>query len=204
MKNLQFTMYNYQKNENAGLSLIEVLVAMGIATVAGVLLVAVIVNSTGVFSLQSSKIQTGLNINDSLMQIRDAIKQASGIAANLTEGSVTYTTGSDQLILKVVSIDSSNNIIENTFDYFVFLQDQNVLRFKIFPDAQSSRKSAENILSVSLDSVLFQYFNSGIPPSEVFPAEAAKIRVSLKLKQKVGQSFETNTATSEANLRNSL
>lgn len=187
-----------------GLSLIEVLVAMGIATVAGVLLVAVIVNSTGVFSLQSSKIQTGLNINDSLMQIRDAIKQASGIAANLTEGSVTYTTGSDQLILKVVSIDSSNNIIENTFDYFVFLQDQNVLRFKIFPDAQSSRKSADKILSVSLDSVLFQYFNSGIPPSEVLPAEAAKIRVSLKLKQKVGQSFETSTATSEANLRNSL
>ncbi|MBI2019148.1 hypothetical protein HYS95_00575 [Candidatus Daviesbacteria bacterium] len=189
---------------NKGLTLVEVLVAMGIVTVTGVLLVAVIVNSTGVFSKQSSKIQTGVSINDSLMQIRGAIKQASGIAETLTQGSATYTTGSDQLILKVISIDSSNNIIEETFDYFVIFQDQNILRFKIFPDAQSSRSSADKILSVSLDGILFQYFNSGIPPSEVTPAEATKIRVSLKLKQKAGSSFEINTATSEANLRNNL
>lgn len=193
---------NCQMSNNKGLSLIEVLVAMGIATVAGVLLVAVIVNSTGIFSQQSSKIQTGVNINDSLMNIRDIIKQASGIAETYTSGGTTYNTGTNQLILKVVSFDSSNNIIENTFDYFVILQDQNILRFKIYPDAQSSRKSADQIFSASLDSLNFQYFNAAIPPAEVVPAEAIKIRVSLKLKQKAGNGFEISTATSEAGLRN--
>lgn len=187
-----------------GLSLIEVLVAMGIATVAGVLLVAVIVNSTGVFSQQSSKIQTGLNINDAFMQIRSNIKQANSIADQYVNGGDIYTTDDDQLILKVASIDVNNNIVDDAFDYFIVFKDQNILRFRVFPDAASSRESVDRIFSTSLDNITFQYFNSAVPSVEVTPTEAVKVRVSLTLKQKAGAGFETNIATSEANLRNSL
>lgn len=185
-----------------GLTLIEVLVAMGIAVVAGSLLVVIMVNSAGLFTNQSSKVQEGLNINDSLLQVRSSIKEASAVAVSYTGGSTTYTTGGDQLVLKVLSIDSQGNLIDNTYDYFVFFRNQSLLRFKTFPDPASSRKSVDRIFSTMVDSVNFQYFNSAIPPVEVAPASATNVRVSLTLKQKNGLKYEVHTATSEANLRN--
>ena len=189
-------------NFTSGFTLIEVLVAMGIATVTGVLLLVIIVNSTGLFTQQSSKVQMGLNINDALLQVRSSIKDASIVADQYISGGTTYTTGSNQLVLKVLSIDSSGNIIDNTFDFFVFFQDQNYLRFKTFPDPSSARKQADRVFSTSVDGLNFQYFNSVIPPVEVVPTAATKVRITLTLKQKIGVKYETYTATSEANLRN--
>lgn len=168
-----------------GLTLIEVLVAMGIATVVGVSLVAIIVTSAGLFSNQSSKVQEGLNINDLLAAIRGSIKQANAVDAQ---------SSATQLVLKVASIDYSNNIIANTYDYFSFYLDQNFLHFKVFPDVSSSRKSADQILANSVDNLKLQYFNSANPPVEVAPNSATRVRISVTLK--------TTTATSEANLRN--
>lgn len=176
-----------------GLTLVEVLVAMGIATVAGVLLLVIIVNSAGMFSKQSAKVESGLNVNDALSKFRASVKQASVISDQ---------SSSSQLVLKILSLDSAENIIENTYDDFIFVVNQNYLRFKIFPNALSFRPAADQILSKGVDNLSFQYFNSATPPLEVSPANAAKVRITLTLKQKAGADFETNTATSEASLRN--
>lgn len=185
-----------------GLTLIEVLVVMGIATAAGMLLMVIMVNSAGLFSKQASKVQEGLNTNDALVIVRNSIKQANAVAPAYTNGSTTYTTGTTQLVLKVASQDSAGNIIANTYDFFVFYLDENTLHFKVFPDSASSRQAADQIFSNIVDNLAFQYFNSAIPPTEVTPTSATKVRISLTLKQKVGVNFETNTATSESNLRN--
>lgn len=177
-----------------GLTLIEVLVAMGIASLVGVLLLVIIVNSAGLYTQQSSKVQAGLNSNDALVKIRSTIKDASTVAVSYTSGQTTYTTGAIQLVLKVPAIDSSNNIIANTYDFFIFYLDQKILRFKTFPDAQSSRSAADQIFSTDVENLDFKYFNSADPPSEVTPETAAKVKITLTIKQ--------NTATSEANLRN--
>lgn len=195
MINVQFTMYNFKKLRVRGLTLIEVLVAMGIAGVVGTLLLMIVVQSSGIFTDQSSKVQRGLDINDALSQARLSIKDAGGVANSYTDGIDTYTTGEDLLVLKVTSIDAAGDIIEETFDYFVFFKDQDFLRFKTFPDPSSGRKQKDSILATQVSDLHFQYFNSASPPAEVSPQSAAKIRISLKLNQ-------TNFATSEANLRN--
>ncbi len=97
-------------------------------------------------------------------------------------------------MLKVASIDSQGNIIADTYDYLVFYKDQNYFRFKIFPDPLSSGKQSDRIFSNMVDNLNFQYFNAAIPPVEVVPTSATKVRITLR--------FETTTATSEANLRN--
>ena len=181
-----------------GLTLIEVLISMGIAVVVGVLLLAIIVNSAGIFTKQSSKLSQGLNTNDALSKVRETIREANSVASSFT----IYTSGATQLLLKVPSIDSSNNIIADTFDYFIFFLDQKKLRLKTFPDTLSSRKPQDQIFSNNVDSLNFKYFDSAAPPSEVAPTSARKIRVSLTLRQKSGAEYETNTATSEASLRN--
>ena len=185
-----------------GLTLIEVLMTMVIAGGVGGLLVIIIVNSAGLFSKETSKLQQGLNINDALFEVRRSIKEASSVAPFFTFGSFTYTSGPTQLVLKISSIDSSNNIIANTFDYFVFFLDTNKLRFKTFPDQTSSRKAQDQIFSNLVDSLSFKYQDASNPPNEVAPNIASKVTISLTLRQKSGANYETQTATSEANLRN--
>lgn len=184
-----------------GLSLLEVLIVLGVSIIVGGLLLVIIVNSAGVFYKQSAKVQEGLNINDALSKFRSVIKESKVVAASFTQGA-TYTSGASQLVLKVPSIDSSKNIIADTFDHFVFLLDQKKLVLKTFPAAQSSRVAQDQIFSTVVDSLLFQYLSSANPPVEVTPTSASKIRLTLTLKQKTGAGFQTQTATSEANLRN--
>lgn len=186
-----------------GLTLIEVLISMGIAVVVGGLLFVIIVNSTGLFYKQSSKIEQGVSVNDALSVIRNSIKEAQSIVANYPEiQPFTYTTGLTQLVLKLASIDSSGNIIIDSFDYYVFYLDQTKLFFKVFPGALSQRKSRDQILSTNVESLEFKYYNLANPPEEVTPISASKITITLFLEQKSGQVMEKSIATTEANLRN--
>lgn len=187
-----------------GFSLIEAILAVVITSVVGTLLLVIIVNSAGLFYKESSKVGQGIGVNNALSQISQNIKNSTGVLASYTSGSEAYTSNSTQLVLKIPSVDTNNNIITNTFDYFVFFLDLDKLRFKSFPDttAPSSRKPADQILSLNVKSLLIQYFNSANPPQEVAPTVATKIRITLTLRQKAGASFETHTATSEASLRN--
>ena len=186
----------------AGFTLLELVITMGLVSVVGLLLVVIIVNSTGVFYKESSKLSQGLNSNDALSSIRGDIKQSNGVVATYTDGSTTYTSGTTQLILKLSSIDSSNNLISNTYAYFVYFLDQKKLRLKSFPDPASVRKKQDQIFSTIVDSVLFQYFNLSNPPLEVSPTTASKVKITITLKEKSGAGYETRTATSEATLRN--
>lgn len=185
-----------------GFTMLEMVITMGLVSVVGLLLVVIIVNSTGVFYKESSKLSEGLNINDALSSVRADIKQSTGVMASFVGESTTYTSGGSQLVLKVASIDSSNNLILETFDYFVYFLDQKKLRLKTFPDPSSSRKAQDQIFSTSVESLSFQYFNLGNPPLEVTPATAGKVRITITLRQKSGENYETKTATSEATLRN--
>ncbi len=186
----------------SGYTIVEVLISMLIATIVGGLMLVVMVNSSGLFYKESSKVEEGLNINAALTSINNNIKDASAVAVSFTNGSQTFSSGVNQLVLKVPSVDSSGNIIASTFDYFVFYQDTGILRFKVFPDTTSSRKSQDQIFSTSIDSLAIKYFNSASPPVEVSPDTATKVRVTVTLKQKNGFGYETNIATTEANLRN--
>lgn len=167
-----------------GLTLIEVLVGMGISAVAGVLLLVIVVQSTGLFTDQSAKLETGLSLNDALGKVRTSIKQATLIEA---------TSSAVRLILKASSINSEGNVINDTYDIFDFYKDQNVLHFKVIPSSQSTRPLSDQILA-SLDNLLFEYFNAASPPIPVPPNQASKVRVTMTIKGAV--------ATSEANLRN--
>lgn len=192
----------YTERSRSGFTLVEVLIAMGIAIVVGALLLVIIVNSAGLFYQQSSKVEQGLGVNEALAKISSTAREASGIAASYTQDSTTYTTGVTTLVLKLPSEDASGNIIANTFDHFIFFLDATKLRLKSFPNPASFRKAADQIFSTHVDSLSFGYFDNAIPPSEVLPTSAKRVVISLTLKQKSGANFETKTATTEANLRN--
>lgn len=201
----QLTIDNRQLllSKERGLTLVEAIIATAIAAVVGILLPIIIINSTNLFYKQSSKVEQGLGINDALSKIRETIKESNSVAAVYPPtGAPTYTSAAQQIVLKIPALDSLGNTVSNTFDYFVFFLDQDKLRFKIFPDASSSRKSQDQILSNNVNLLKIQYYNSATPPVEVSPTSATKVKITLSLRQKSGQDYEQNISTSEANLRN--
>lgn len=189
--------------DEKGLTLVEVLTTLAIATVVVTLLVVIMINTGGLFTKQSSKVEQGLSVNDALGKINLNVRQSSGVAPTYS----TYTSGTQLLVLKIPSIDSSGNVVTNTFDHFIFLLDSSigsgqVLRFKVFPNSASSRGSVDQILSNNVDLINFEYFDSQNPPQSTQPNLAKKVRITLSLRQKTGAGYEQNIATSEANLRN--
>lgn len=186
-----------------GFTLVEIIISLTIISISGLLLTVILINSTNISLGQSLKVEQGLDMNKALSQIKTYIKQSAGIAQYYPNAqSPSYTTSSTQLVLNLPSIDSSNQVIQGSFDSFVFFQSNNLLKMKSFPDSQSSRKSADQILSNKVDSVKFTFLDNSNPPQEISPSTASKVRVTVILKQKNGLRFETSVATEESNIRN--
>lgn len=183
-----------------GITLPEVLITIAIAVVVGGLLINIMFQNTGLFYQQTSRVNQGVGINDSLSKIRASIKEARSVAAQYVDGSTTYTSSASQLVLSLPSVDSSGNVLANTYDYVVYYLDQDKLRFLLFPNVLSKRMLANQIISSSAESLLFQYFDSS--GNQVSATSAVLVKVTLTLRQKAAYGFETNIATSEANLRN--
>lgn len=188
---------------NRGFTLVEMLITMSVVVIVGVLLFSILVNSTGFFYQQSSKTEQGLGINDSLVNIKESIKEANLVSLNYPpSGTPQYSSNDSNLVLRFQAIASSGNKIFNVFDYIVYTVSGGKLYFKVFPDTQngSVRKSEDRILTQNVSGVKFEYLN--IANSPVAPNLSNKVKVTLTLTQKSGAKLQTSIATSEANLRN--
>lgn len=183
-----------------GFTLSEVITTVAVVAIVGGLLIGIMVNNTGLFYQQSSKVTQGVGANDALVRVRSEIKEAQAVAAGYPVSSPTYTSSSTQLVLRLTSIDSSGNIITATYDYAVFTVTGGRLITQVFPDIASSRKGANENLVNNVSSVLFEYFDA--TGAQTGPTNAVNVKITLTLRQKAGKGFETNVATSEANLRN--
>lgn len=184
-----------------GFTLFETIIAISVSIVIGTILLLIFVNSTDIFYHQNTKLQQGVDLNNSLSKVRTTIREAVSVVSSYPTGfSPEYTSSDSELVLSLLSVDSSGNLISDTYDYAVFTREHDLLRFKIFPDVQSQRKVTDQVLSKNVDGIKFNYL--GEAGSEVAPPEAVKVMITLTLRQKSGLREEINVATSEANLRN--
>lgn len=184
-----------------GFTLVEVLIAAGISAIAGTMLLGILVNNTGIFYQQTSKAAQGISSNDALVEFRAVTKEAKSVSLAYPEtGTPTYTSGVNQVVFKLSTVDSSGNIVASAYDYKIFYLSAAKFKIKVIPDIQSKRKPLDKILASNVQNVLFEYFGSaGVA---VTPGSAEKVKISLTQRQKAGAVFQTHTATSEANLRN--
>ena len=171
------------KRETLGFTLMEILVVMAVSVIVSALLITILVRSSGVFYKQTVQISEGVGINNALSRLREVTKGAQSVEA---------TSSASELVLKIPTITNNNDFVENTFDSAVFTKDNDKLRYKLFPNSQSSRKLANEILTSSIDNFILQYYDKN--DQVVVPVSATKIKMTLVLKNKI--------ATTEASLRN--
>ena len=184
-----------------GFTLVELLIVVSLSVVISAVLVAILINNTELVYKENSRVSQGLDLNDALANIKTYIRQAQSVASSYPETPpVSYTSSSTQLVLKFVSLDANGEVVQATFDFVIYLKDQDKLKILVIPGSGSSRLPQDSILAKNVSEVLFDYFDSnGVP---IAPNAAEKVKITLSLKQKAGSSIETNIATGEANLRN--
>lgn len=187
-----------------GFTLLEVLIVVLVSSIAGVLLVQSLIQNNSVFYQQSGRIDEGLKLNDASSQITRDIKAAGGVAPNYPVASpFQYTTSNNSLILKIPSIDSMGNVIDQTFDYIIVATDSaksTYLRRQVFITPPSTRGASNQVLVNNLSKVSFYYYDGS---GNIAPAiQAVKINFVLNNFSQLGTKQQTSSSSGEVTLRN--
>lgn len=192
-----------KRSTESGFTLLEIMVATAVAGIAGVLIIMILVSSNGVFVTQQNKISQGLTLNDSVSEISKNIKNATHVASGYPIAFPTIVTSSSSLVIALPSLDSSDNVISNVYDYVTINTDpdnSSVLRLQLFPDPQSRRTSENKVLATNLSSIVFIFTDKNDIP--VSPSSATKIKFTISVLNKVGSITNQDSLTHSDSLRN--
>lgn len=176
-----------------GFTLIELMIGMTVSVLVGGLLLSLLVNNTRVSYQQSAKVTQGIGANDTSTNIITHIKQAAAVDS---------TSNGAHLVLKLPSIDNSGDFIMDAYDLVDYAKNGDKIRQKVIPSVNpaSSRNSADRILAFNCTELMFEYLD--VLGSAVTPSVATKVKVTVKLEQDTGSGLQTDTVTTEAELRN--
>jgi hypothetical protein len=186
----------------AGFTLVETLIAASVALVAGIFLLSILINHSGVYYKENAMVSGGLSLNDAVTDINNQIKQSSSVAVGYPEDTPTYVTSSNTLVLKLPTLRASGPTTD-TFDYVVISIDSSnnkILRVRLFPDALSTRKAMNKVLTPLLDSLNFSYLDKS--GNIVAPTSASSVGVALKVLAQTGSISSSRTSTTTTSLRN--
>lgn len=181
--------------KSAGFTLVEVLIALSVASIIGVLLVYLLINGNSVFLQQSAKVSQGLNLNDTVSTLNARIKAAAYVASEYPVVSPVYFSSANTLILALPALGLQGQLVESTYDYVVIARDNQkpeILRETVFPDAGSSRPSVGKVLTAKLSKINFTYLDQNGNP--VGPAAASRINFTVQVAEA--------SSSSQVSLRN--
>lgn len=180
----------------------EVLIGVVLFSVAGTILAGTLVSTNDVFLNQNAQVNQGLSLNQAAVKVSDSIKASAGVVSQYpATGTAEYTTGDGALILKIPGLNASGMILDSVYDYVVIAPDSSnskILRRLVFVTSPSSRKSENQVLSTSLKSLQFSYFNGN--NSIVPPAQAVRVGFVINLLE--GGSENQSSASGAINLKN--
>lgn len=182
-----------------GFTLIEVLIVLAVSSLVGTLLLNLWVQNNRVFYQQTLRVDQTLSLTNSSSKITDLLRQSSGIVVSYT----TYASSNSILVAQLPSINASDQVIENVYDHLVIFADASapkILRLKIFPNVQSTRKSEDEVLTTKLATIVFAYLDNN--NNVVSPIAATKIRYTINTSEKAGSADESNNVQQTVNLRN--
>lgn len=186
-----------------GFTLVELLLYTAIASVATIMLVSILISNSGLLFSENARVEHGLALNGIVSEITANIKISSSIPSGYPQPTPTINTSSQNLVLQVLSFDSSHNIIQNTFDYIVYRPDpanpKRLLK-EVYPDSLSSRPAGTKQLTNNLTQITFSYTDALDNP--VSPAAASKVKFTIQVTSKSQTASQSDSASGQANLRN--
>jgi prepilin-type N-terminal cleavage/methylation domain-containing protein len=192
-------------NSQAGFTLVELIMAISLTAIVGVVLLTILIQNNGLFINETTKISHGLSSNAATTEISDTIRSATAIV-NVCPSptcTTTYSSSNSTLVVAVPAIDASNNAVNNIYDYIVITADSTnskVLKKIIYVDPSSTRKSSNKMLANNLSLLQFYYLDQS--NKVVSASSATKINYVINFTQQVGVKNQVSSSSGQINLRN--
>lgn len=189
-----------------GFSLLELLITMAVLGIISVVLTSIYIDTNKTFKIQKSQTLLQTESRNSLDFIDTWTRRASTIMTSYTTADLTvYTTSSTVLVLQVPSIDASQNILSNKYDYFVYKANVSSpmnLEERIYADASSARATSTKNLDQHLSSITFSYYDSSNNLLAANFDTASIIKTTITSEEVVSGKTNTVTVDSESKIRN--
>lgn len=186
-----------------GVTLPELVIAIGISSLIALSLATIFIQNNKSFTDQQLRVNQGIDSATAMDKIGSVIKQSNAVVAGYPAQNPQYTSSSTTLVLTTNSIDQSSSPIEDVYDYIILSKDPppaSVLRLRIFPNAQSYRKSANQVLAKDLSGLTFIYLDASKHPTS--PTTAKVVSYSLNLSSKLGNQTKVSSSSGQTTLRN--
>jgi len=141
-------------------SLIETVIVIALSAVIMMVLGLLIYNFNKTSLYGQALTQSSGSASTIMREIESLTFPAHAVLQTHTFPSATYTSTSTSLVLEIPSVDSSGNVIANTYDYAVFYSvGTNAYRL-LTANALSKRVSGTKQLSATLNALTFTYNNA--------------------------------------------
>lgn len=182
----------------SGFTFVELLLVMALIGVMTGFLASLFRSSVFLFQNQDLEIQVIEEANYLNSFMLENLRDAEGVETTITDGSDTFTSGSDEIIVRLPAIDGSSNPIPGIYDYYVMYQSSSSpgdLRWRLIPAGSSNRVAFDKLAGEEITAMSFSY-------DTMIPAEASFVTVTFTLEK--SNSFRTIdiSRSTSVNLRN--
>ena len=181
-----------------GLSIVELIAALGILGFMAILVATVFLTHYKIFSNQNSSIDAATQNKIALEEIVNEIRESQGVA--VTCCSPTETTTATVLVLQLWPLNSSAEPFDNgaNYDYIIYKRDTtDNTKFikKIVPTAGSTRQALTKTIATNINALDFTY-DAAAPATTV-----VTISIDTQARSMFGKTF-TVSNNEKALLRN--
>lgn len=173
-----------------GFTLIEVLLVILMMGFGLIVLTNMFLSHNKIYRSQSTKLNITGSVRFALDDIDNYVRQAYRTLASYG----SFTASSQTLILQIQSVNSSERLIANTYDYVIYYLSGNNLMREIVADAGSARVSSTRLVAANVSNLVFSLNNGNYPL-------VTEVATNITCSESAGPQTLSFTADSKSKLR---
>lgn len=178
-----------------GFTLVETIVVAALSAGMLVALSLLIFNFNNISAYEKAASQSSGSASALMREIESLTFPARAVLQTYTFSGVAYTSTSTSLVLEIPSINSSGNVIANTYDYAAFyVVGTNAYRL-LQPNASSVRASGTKLLSSTISALTFTYNSTHFP-------DVSTTTVDIRTQVQVKNAIVSDQRREQIRLRN--
>ncbi len=181
-----------------GFTFIELLLVMMLLAIMSVFLASIYRGTIVLFRNQNLEISVIESANVFNRFLLTNLRLAEGVEGTITDGADTFTSGSEEIVLRVPALDGSGAPIAGVYDYFVFYRSTTSatdFRWRLIANPASSRTSFDRLAAEEIVALEIKY-------DALFPADAHVVTVTYTLEKSNVFGEKSITRSTSINMRN--
>lgn len=180
------------------MSLADTLISIFIFTLIITSVFGIFITYKNIYTIQVSYNELSANSTIAMENISSNIRGSMHVIESKNINGTDYSTDYDTLILELASIDNDQNIIADTYDYFVYFRDPSdntLLKYDIEPNASSSRDAGIKLEAEYLKTLVFNY-------NSISFSSINKVETILVTEQNISDKTQNIVMQTTTDLRN--